>query len=118
MATHFCGEYHVDTQLVLGHEKLDCGMPEMVDACDAPSSGETHISKSSCCDDVFQELNIENEFKPKAEKLNISLEFVSAYLFSALIVNPDNNELNPSFKFYLTPPIERDIPVLVQSFLL
>lgn len=93
-------------------------MPEMDEGCETPASHETKISKNSCCDDQFQDLTIEDEFKSKAEKSTISLEFVSAYVFTSLIVNPDNDEINPSFKFYLTPPIERDIPVLVQSFLL
>ncbi len=45
MATHYCGGLAVKSQLVLGHESLDCGMSNMDKVCEAPPLEGIHLHK-------------------------------------------------------------------------
>jgi hypothetical protein len=91
------------------------------------SQGEIGISCSEtgcqkgCCSTEFR------YFKLDQDQQNTSLgnflstklsQFAQAYSFTFLLPSPENNTKTPKFFLYKPPLITKDIPVLLESFLL
>lgn len=76
---------------------------------------------AECCDDhtlVFEHDDAASDSKSLILIKTLDLKFVAA--FKAVIVQLFSFEADPkpAYAFYEAPPLARDIPVLVQSFLL
>lgn len=118
VVTHYCGGKAVDSKIVIGHGELHCGMPDMKGDCKNESSTENHFKKKPCCENEYQSLDLEDEFQPQVIDSSINLEFVAAF-FMTLIGRTYNSENDKAeYLNYFPPLIERDITVLVQSFLI
>ncbi|MEQ9442769.1 MAG: hypothetical protein RIG62_27255 [Cyclobacteriaceae bacterium] len=118
VATHYCGGLAVKSQSVLGHAELNCGMSDRDKDCETSSSKEEHTKKKPCCEDEFQSLELEDEFKPQVIGSSLHSEFVAAFVIT-FISSPNASKADKAQYINYSPPlIERDIPVLVQSFLI
>lgn len=60
MGTHFCGGVAVKSELMIGHEHLDCGMGMMDQQ---PNSEQTSIKRQKCCDNQYLTLEVDHNFK-------------------------------------------------------
>lgn len=115
LSTHYCGGKIFEQSLGVIHSDLSCGMEgESTTICE---NNGTAV-KDNCCHDEFQSLALVNEFKTQVDEINISeylaLVFTLSF-FELLSFDP------PSFseELNISPPLlERDIPVLIQSFLI
>jgi hypothetical protein len=116
LATHFCGGLAVETALVFGHKTLDCGMPNMDEASKSSEQKETSISKTACCQNEHQSLDLEDNFKPSHIFSTINADFVVAFIFSFFDFPFFATNEKPQFANYLSPLIKQDISVLYQVF--
>ncbi|WP_114781251.1 HYC_CC_PP family protein [Botryobacter ruber] len=117
---HLCGGELRDISLLGG--KSDCPMEqqqkETLPPChQVPDDG----SNADCCDDhtfVLQSHDVAADAEAKLLLKQPDIKFIAA--FSAVILHLFEQQvaLKPAFAHYSSPPLARDIPVLVQSFLI
>ena len=100
----------METQIVVGHTELHCGMSDMESGCETETSKENQFKKKPCCENEYQSLEVEDEFQAQVIGSSLSLEFVAAFFATFIGIT--------EYKNYSPPLIERDIPILVQSFLI
>ena len=82
-----------------------------------PSSG----NDVDCCDDhnlVFEHSEASVATKAKLLTKTLDLKFVAAFKVVILKLFAPEAEQESTYALYTSPPLARDIPVLVQSFLL
>ena len=118
IATHYCGGFAVKSQIVVGHTELNCGMSNMDKSCETDSSKEGYIKKKPCCANEFQSLELEDEFQPPVIESSLNLKFVAAFVITFTNSTNASKAVKAGHKNYSPPLIERDIPVLIQSFLI
>ncbi|HNP16915.1 MAG TPA: hypothetical protein PKL31_00670 [Fulvivirga sp.] len=118
MVTHYCGGMAMETQIVVGHTELHCGMSDMESGCETESSKENQFKKKPCCENEYQSLKVEDEFQAQVIGSSMSLEFVAAFFATFIGITYSFEADKTEYKNYSPPLIERDIPVLVQSFLI
>ena len=117
VATHYCGGMAVESQLVFGHEALDCGMANMDKGCETPPEG-THLSKKPCCENKYQSLDTEDDFKPTIAQSMVNVDFVAAFVITFLHLPISSTDEEPQYANYSPPLIDQDISVLHQVFLI
>lgn len=114
---HFCGGMVVKTELMFGHQHLDCGMSGMDEENNANNT-LPHFEKIPCCQNEYSSFEVEEDFKiPSPEK---TLNFEFAFVFVSSFLRPVLLEEVAFSQFkYFPPPIpDRDIQVLFQTFLI
>ena len=114
MGTHFCGGHAVKHELMLGPADLNCGMPDM-DQEHAPVEG-TFFEAPGCCDNEYQTLEIEDDFKVSLEQLQISPDFIIVYFYTSLDSDLAAGRQQRIPTDYSPPLLLRDLPVLNQVF--
>ncbi|GAB3833693.1 MULTISPECIES: HYC_CC_PP family protein [Pontibacter] len=98
----------------------DCPMEQMKETlppCHIPQD----TKEKSCCEDhqfVVERLDIASDTKALALNKTLDLKFIAAVKVVILQLFALQDELKPAYALYTSPPIARDIPVLVQSFLI
>lgn len=76
---------------------------------------------TDCCDDhtlVFEHEDATTDTKAQLLSKTLDLKFVAAFKVVVLQLFAPAAERASTYALYTSPPIARDIPVLVQSFLL
>jgi hypothetical protein len=118
---HFCSGETVESKFLFGETQLGCEMPDMEQSCDN-SENTTHnnvsIEKIPCCENEFQTVQTTREFVKDAVQLLLNSEFAATFQYMTF-----NLELFPysTDQFQIknnSPPIEKDIQVLFQTFLI
>ena len=117
IATHYCGGMAVESQLVFGHEALNCGMANMDKGCETQPEG-MHLSKKSCCENKYQSLDTEDDFKPTIAQSMVNVDFVAAFVITFLHLPISSTDEEPQYANYSPPLINQDISVLHQVFLI
>ncbi|NDK55631.1 HYC_CC_PP family protein [Pontibacter fetidus] len=117
---HLCGGELRDISF-FGAE-ADCPMEqqkEKLPACHkVPASDD---KAKDCCDDhtlVFEHADATADSKALILTKPLDLKFVAAFKAVILQFFAPEADLKPTYALYESPPLARDIPVLVQSFLL
>ena len=105
---HYCMDRLIS--MAYFHEAHDCA--------DIMGLDEGTEDPMGCCDDVTEEVKVDDFQKTSFEFQGADLELVE-------VVDHQSFEFNPAFVFdpafyakYKPPLIEQDIPVLIQSFLI
>lgn len=120
IATHYCGDMVMESQLMLGQHDLDCGMAEMEKACSTEYE-ELSLKKRNCCEDHYLSIDIEDDFFQSIEKITFDTEFVFITIPSSsqLFELSFENEQEKEYCNHSPPPIlTQDFQVLYQTFLL
>ncbi|MFY0654366.1 MAG: hypothetical protein JXQ96_20180 [Cyclobacteriaceae bacterium] len=116
VGTHFCLGMAVETKLIIGAGELDCGM-NMVKTCETDTAIPT-IQKKGCCDNHFVSLQIEDEYNSTSFEFNSDGKFLFTLAFAFFQINYEENADNTSYREYYPPPLNQDVQVLFQSFLI
>ena len=114
-AQHFCGEYEMMAKVTIGQERLSCGMAAVKDLCDESHQSDTH----SCCNNQYTQVDFDDTFIQSVFEFQITPIFdvintaISASVSRVLKLQKEvvNNPYNP-------PPLIKDIPVLLETFLI
>ncbi|WP_456459132.1 HYC_CC_PP family protein [Reichenbachiella sp.] len=118
VATHYCGGLAVESKVVLGHETLDCGMANMDKDCKTPPLEGMHLSKKPCCENKYQSIDTEDDFKPTIIQSTVNVEFVAAFIVTFLHLPISSTNEESQYANYSPPLIDQDISVLHQVFLI
>ena len=118
LGKHYCGGKAVKTAFSLGPHELGCGMATMDTPC-KDFSQEQAVKRKRCCENKYLRISVENNYDPPANiKANISPEFISAFFSTYLSFYTSHEREQIQYLNYSPPLLSRDIPVLVQSFLI
>ena len=113
LSSHFCGGKRVKTELTLFNNDVSCGMEETTNSCESKEQ-----MKANCCQNEFQKIQLEDEYNLQQIQIKLSSDFVFAFVVTYLDLALYSLSEYYVFQDHSPPPIIRDIPVLVQSFLI
>lgn len=115
-AKHFCHGTEMMSEITLGEKDLSCGMDaDYDDSCDVD---DVHVS-DPCCQNHFIKIQTDDNFAKASfdisfQKLFIA-PFVSVFLLYEVEIASVNNK---NFAEYSSPPIDRDLNILYDIFLI
>ena len=112
--THYCMGMAMKSELVLGHEHMDCGMA--MDEFMPTDNDQTHFSAPPCCENQYVSVETDDTFT-KSLSLELSNTFViitlPVVLYTVVLeISLDEPKANDS-----SPPfLNQDFTVLNQVF--
>ena len=118
VATHYCGEYMVSSELTIGDKHVDCGMEDMTSSCDDESSTHDVTISKTCCENEYKSLQIDDDYQKVIAQTGIDYKFVYAFVYTFLPAHV--SEKSTSTAFSERPPtlLKQSLQVLFQTFLI
>lgn len=121
IGTHYCGGEAVETKVMFDKTHLGCGMPDMDLSCEEAVQTNTHdatIENIPCCENEFQTFQFTNEFVKEATPVTFTVNYAIAFIYATANFELFSNIAPQSFTDFSPPPLEKDIQVLFQTFLI
>jgi hypothetical protein len=121
IGTHYCGGEAVETKVMFDKTHLGCGMPDMDISCEEPIQTNTRdvtIEKIPCCENEFQTIQATDEFVKDITPVTFSVDFAVAFIYATANNELLSNSAPQSFTDFSPPPLEKDIQILFQTFLI
>ena len=121
IGTHFCGGEAVESKILFGETHLGCEMPVMEEPCDdSEKTNKNGVSfdKLPCCENEYQTFQATNEFVKDAAQKTFNIELEIAFIYTNLHIDLYPNSIHQFFTEYISPPLEKDIQILFQTFLI
>ena len=114
-AQHFCGGHQMIAKVTIGQERLSCGMAAVKDLCDESHESDTN----SCCNNQYTQV----EFDDTVEQPLIEFQIIPLLEVINKAFIPDGFEIRKLQKqvvytVYRPPPLVKDIPVFLETFLI
>ena len=105
-------------QITLGEKHLSCSM-ESGDLDSDCSEENSHSDDHDCCQNLITQVQIDDNFTKASFNLDLKKTFVATFVavFTVQEVLITSEETNV-FKDYNPPPLERDLNILYQTFLI
>ena len=113
--THHCGGFIHNKSLSIGIEDLSCGMESKEEI---PCEETDYFINDNCCQNEFQEFKITDKFQPATHEIDVDLQFVIAFIDTYIQLISAEKEEYSKYLNYQPPLPDKDIPVLIQSFLI
>lgn len=115
-AQHFCGGMEMLSEITLGETSLSCGMDMASSSCDANSLAE---SGYDCCDTEHTTVSTDDVFAKASFLIKFQQPSIACQA-SVFLETPQGLAPAKSIPFpcYNPPPLEGDLPVLFQAFLI
>ena len=115
---HFCGGMEMMAVVTLGEKHLSCGMDEDFpdsDCGDEKATAETH----DCCKNHITKIQTDDNFAKASFDLNLNKTFVAAFVS---VFQLDEVEITSTHKTFFAdynpPPLEQDLNILYENFLI
>lgn len=86
--------------------------------CESMPSQKPEVKKKPCCENKYQSLDTEDDFKPTIVQSSVNVEFVAAFIVTFLHLPLSSTDEELQYANYSPPLIDQDIPVLHQVFLI
>jgi hypothetical protein len=121
VGTHYCGGKTVESKLMLGETHLGCGMSDGMLSCSVTDETNTHkvtIENVPCCENQYQTIQVTDEFVKDATSFTFSVDFALAFIYATANFGLYAGIAPQSFTDYSPPPLEQDLQVLFQTFLI
>lgn len=121
IGTHFCGGEAVETKILVGNTHLSCGMMDMEETCkdsENSSKNKTSLDNTPCCENQYHTIQPTEDFIQDATQITFNVEFAVAFIYSTLYLDLFPNSTQKFYLKYHSPPIEKDIQVLFQTYLI
>lgn len=119
--THLCGGEAVKSKILIGETHLECSMIDMDQSCDIPVHNDnknTLLDNDLCCDNEYHTVQFTDEFINDAAQSIYKIDFAAAFTYTTLNLDLFPKSTHQFYTEYISPPIEKDIQVLFQSFLI
>ena len=112
--THFCMGMAVNSELMLGHEHMDCGMG--MDESTPMDNDQTLLSPPPCCDNQYVSIETDDTFT-KSISDNLLNTFLAVTVATVLYTIDTDYLLEEPIANDTSPPLlKQDITVLHQVF--
>ncbi len=113
VSSHICGGKRVKTVVSMSVADVSCGMEKTRNNC---ASGEQ--MRSNCCQDEFLLMQLEENYTQQLTEVDFSNDFLVAFVVAYFDLIENTIAKKDLFHDLSPPPLIRDIPVFVQSFLI
>lgn len=117
-AQHFCGGMEMMAGVTLGKKQLSCGMEEDFSTADCDEQSvvpEAH----DCCKNHITKIQTDDNFAKASFDIKLNktfvATFVSVFVLQEAIIAPTQKTF---FADYSPPPLERDLNILYETFLI
>lgn len=121
IGTHFCSGEAVETKIMLGKTHLGCGMTDIDLSCEDSGKTSNHpvsFDNFPCCENEYQIIQVTDEFVKDATHGSLNIDFAAAFLAILLNVDLIPKSTHQFYTDYSPPPLEKDVQVLFQTFLI
>ena len=108
-SSHYCGGEKQKSAFNIGVTDVSCGMET--------KSNTSSKLKSNCCKDEYQKIQIDDDYTQQNVKIDLHPNFIVAFVATYFNLF-ENNAVQKKYALYNPPPLIRDIPIMVQSFLI
>lgn len=121
--THYCGGHAVKHGLLLFEKQLGCGMEKNnLNSCrhdnNDQNSNEQNLSNKSCCENKYFSVEIKDNFSQSIGKFELSTDFTFININFQSDYNFSPQVIFPQYGNYYPPPLEKDIQILFQTFII
>lgn len=114
--THICMGEEMETALGFVATHLDCGMEST--SSHSNEDGKAHLEKSKCCENQSQQIQLDDETSLKKQQSQLDFNFAVAFVQVFIFGLNQQADTNNSYSPYFSPPLDQDLCVLHQSFLI
>lgn len=121
ISTHYCQGEALESKINLTPSDLECGMADMENSCALPvehHNDETHIDNIPCCENEYQSIQSTEDFIQDATPVTFNVDFAATIVYVTLNLDLFPKSTQQHYSEYHSPPIEKDIQVLFQTFLI
>ena len=115
LASHYCGGHVVESQLMIGANDLDCGMPDMGATCESDGSANT-IQPIPCCENHYTTVSVKDGFTTSSLITAPNAIFIQAFVATFIDFSFVREFLSDDFFTYLPPIPRQNITILFQVF--
>ncbi|MCO6499098.1 MAG: hypothetical protein J5I47_01830 [Vicingus serpentipes] len=115
ISSHICGGKKVKTVMGMIHSDVSCGMEE---DNNSNSCEKGVMIASNCCQDEFQLVQFDEDCTQQANEVKLNKELSAVLITVVLNLVSLETTQEVFYSDYSPPPLVRDVPVLIQSFLI
>ena len=114
--THFCMGHAMKSEIGFGEKHLDCGMD--MDMDHSENEEDNHQDKKSCCENITEHLQVDEDVQLKKFDIKLDLNFTLA-LVQVFIFGQDSiSSVDSQVTQYQSPNPPEDLHLLFESFLI
>lgn len=114
--THFCMGHAMKSEIGFGEKHLDCGMD--MDMDHSENEEDNHQDKKSCCENITEHLQVDEDVQLKKFDIKLDLNFTLA-LVQVFIFGQDRiSSVDSQVTQYQSPNPPEDLHLLFESFLI
>ncbi len=117
IATHYCGGHIMDSAVAFGHTDLGCDMG-LMDDISIDFNHENNIRSTTCCENEFVAIELDDQFKSSVQKVSINPVFLAVYANALLGVTVFENTQNVAYLDYNPPPLIANFQIEHQTLLI
>lgn len=117
-AQHFCGGMEITSEVTLVEKQLSCGMD--AEPFDANCEMENLASEApDCCDDHITKIQTDENFTKASFDVKFNKTFVATFVSVFVLQEVEITSFQKIFYAeYNPPPLERDLNILYETFLI
>ncbi|AFL80063.1 hypothetical protein Aeqsu_0552 [Aequorivita sublithincola DSM 14238] len=115
---HFCGGLEMMSEITLGEKLLSCGMETNVLDSDCGGETTTHDSHD-CCKNHITKIHTDDNFAKASFNLKLNKTFVATFISVFVLQEVEITSTEKTFfADYNPPPLEQDLNILYDTFLI
>ena len=115
-AQHFCSGMEMISEITLGEKHLSCGMEDTTDtSCD----NTVVVKEDHCCQNHFTKIQTDDNFAKASFDISFHKTFIVAFVSVFAIQEVEIFSIQKTFfADYSPPPLEQDLNILYDTFLI
>jgi len=113
---HFCGGLEMNSEITFGEKNISCGMEIEKHACVEES---TVVETHKCCENQFTKVQTDDNFAKVSFDLKLNKTFVATFVSVFVLKEVEIASTEKIFfADYSPPPLEQDLNILYETFLI
>lgn len=120
IGTHFCCGQAMEKKILWGNTQLGCSMQDMEETCndsEKSNTNELHFENVPCCENKYLTVQSTDDFIKDVEAKSLKVDFALAFVYTNMNLDINPNSTHHFYTEYFSPPQEKDVQVLFQTFL-
>lgn len=116
-AQHFCSGMEITSQITLGEKHLSCGMEDSTaSSCDDEMM---LMEEDHCCQNQFTQIQTDENFAKASFDIGFHKTFIAAFVSVFALQEVEISATQKTFfADYNPPPLEQDLNILYETFLI
>ena len=115
-AQHFCSGMEMNSEITFSEKNLSCGMEAAVEDCSENTIVPDH---KDCCKNQITKIHTDDNYAKASFDLKLNKTFVATFVSVFVLKKVEITSTEKIFfADYNPPPIERDLNILYDTFLI